>query len=60
IRSIKVTRGKEKTAIISMVLDVVDLNHLQRALSILARISDVIRATRVARAQKGVRKVVRS
>ncbi|HBN08820.1 MAG TPA: (p)ppGpp synthetase [Cyanobacteria bacterium UBA8530] len=60
IRSIKVTRGKEKTAIIAMVLDVVDLNHLQRAISILSRISDVIRATRVARAQKGTRKPVRS
>ncbi|MGE5707758.1 MAG: RelA/SpoT family protein [Bacteroidota bacterium] len=51
IRSIKVRRNsiKEKTAIISLVIDVGDLNHLQRVINIIGRIADVIRASRVTR-----------
>lgn len=52
IRSIKVRHGKEKTAIISVVIDVANLDHLNRVTSMLARIADVIRATRVARVQQ--------
>jgi len=52
IRTVKVRQAKDKICIITMVVDVIDMAHLQRVLSTVGRIPDVIRAYRVAKNSK--------
>lgn len=58
IRTVKVRQAKDKIVIITMIIDVVDMAHLQRVINTLIRIPDVITAYRVAKSQKsrGARK----
>ncbi|MBM3266883.1 MAG: bifunctional (p)ppGpp synthetase/guanosine-3',5'-bis(diphosphate) 3'-pyrophosphohydrolase [Candidatus Sericytochromatia bacterium] len=53
IRNVEVRQsGKGKIVVVHLVIDVFDLDHLQRVLGVVGRIADVIRAYRVARGQR--------
>jgi GTP pyrophosphokinase len=47
IRAAKIRTLRDKSAVVNLIVDVKDLEHLQRVLSTVSRISDVIRAYRV-------------
>jgi RelA/SpoT family (p)ppGpp synthetase len=47
IRAAKIRTLRDKSALINLVVDIADVQHLERVLSTIARVSDVIRAYRV-------------
>lgn len=55
IRNVEVRPARDKIVVVRLVIDVADLPHLQRVLGAVGRISDVIRAYRVAKTQKARR-----
>ena len=52
IRNVEVRPARDKIVVVHLVIDVADLPHLQRVLAAIGRISDVIRAYRVAKSQR--------
>ncbi|MNR82461.1 GTP pyrophosphokinase [compost metagenome] len=52
IRTVKVRPAKDKIVVITLILEVVDMAHLNRVLATIGRISDVIKAYRVARSPR--------
>ncbi|MBU6427705.1 MAG: bifunctional (p)ppGpp synthetase/guanosine-3',5'-bis(diphosphate) 3'-pyrophosphohydrolase [Cyanobacteria bacterium REEB65] len=55
IRNVEVRPARDKIVVVHLVIDVADLPHLQRVLGAIGRISDVIRAYRVAKSQRARR-----
>ncbi|MEB3197857.1 MAG: bifunctional (p)ppGpp synthetase/guanosine-3',5'-bis(diphosphate) 3'-pyrophosphohydrolase [Candidatus Sericytochromatia bacterium] len=47
IRAARIRTLRNKSAIINLVIDISDMNHLQRVLATVSKISDVVRANRV-------------
>ncbi|HEY9898756.1 MAG TPA: bifunctional (p)ppGpp synthetase/guanosine-3',5'-bis(diphosphate) 3'-pyrophosphohydrolase [Pantanalinema sp.] len=52
IRTVKVRQARDKIVIITLIIDVLDMAHLQRVIATLSRIPDVLQAYRVAKSQK--------
>ncbi len=52
IRNVEVRPAKDRIVVVHLVIDVYDLDHLQRVLSTISRIADVICAYRLARGQR--------
>ncbi|MNU08663.1 hypothetical protein D3C72_2548120 [compost metagenome] len=45
-------QARDKIVIITLIIDVLDMAHLQRVIATLSRIPDVLQAYRVAKSQK--------
>ncbi|MBO9541902.1 bifunctional (p)ppGpp synthetase/guanosine-3',5'-bis(diphosphate) 3'-pyrophosphohydrolase [bacterium] len=52
IRTVKVRQARDKIVIITLIIDVLDMAHLQKVIATLSRIPDVLQAYRVAKSQK--------
>lgn len=53
IRAAKIRTLRDKSAVINLIVDISDVQHLERVLSTIARVSDVIRAYRVTKLRQG-------
>lgn len=53
IRAAKIRTLRDKSALINLIVDISDVQHLERVLSTIARVSDVMRAYRVTKLRQG-------
>jgi RelA/SpoT family (p)ppGpp synthetase len=53
IRAAKIRTLRDKSAVINLIVDISDVQHLERVLNTIARVSDVIRAYRVTKLRQG-------
>ena len=53
IRAAKIRTLRDKSALINLIVDISDVQHLEKVLATIARVSDVMRAYRVTKLRQG-------